>query len=773
MFDCSMYKKQMKIMKWIAVGMILCFSAGQSAFAQADRIIQAMEDGNFKRALKLAEDAEEDSDLRKDPEIYFLKAEVILELMKDKFYHSKNPESLKIGFKALEKGKQKNDGSIFSSYNKVVDEYVILNNEEAYSSYKINKYLKAASIYEKSYELNQNPTSYFWVGKCTIIAGDTSIGETYYKETMNYCRTLSDSGDKPNPEFVEIYIHFADKYWVKQDFDSANLYLISGRAIFGGNPRLDYYQREIAIQQIKALPPSSLMMEKVRNALFIFPTDTFFIKKENALVLFMLRNNLSNKDSASFDTMLNRFVREKLVRSNSEFLKAYLEADQFLDTKAENVIWKLVAYYGKYDHEEASNFLADRYIRQTAATLDPKDIRARYLVIIDFAAKSKSLSLANQILEHAVTIYGENVEFSGLRSSLVSSFSDKTLNTNDQGALYNLMLANKKDLKKEDEPFEKIAYAYIDALIKDREYIKAKAVVNRHFKAQPDNPVWNRKLIFIAKEDFYHNYYMTKVREEEVAGMRIPGFEWNGSTSGCEAGSTNPEINQKVENRINYFRRQAGVPTIYLDPELNGWCQEAALIFETNKKINHELTPKWSCYTDAGAQAAKYSLLTEGAHTTVAVTSFFADNRNPSVGNRRWLLYPNGKALGHGSTTNYCAIWALDDSGNVDTNKYKDQFVAWPPEGYVPKMMAFNFWSFSLDQDLTDATVSMTENSKIISTKIMESYKGYGLPTLVWQPGIDLSEIKEDRVFHIAVTLINGRRYDYDVRIMDFDPVGY
>jgi hypothetical protein len=764
----------MSRVKQLFIGVLLVFFVGiSSVFGQVERIEQAIEDGNYRRALKIALDSEEDKEFKKDPEVYFMKAEIILELMKDEFYLRKNPESLKIGFKALEKGKRKNEGFIFSAYDEVVDGYIKLNNELAATAYKVNKYLKAAQIYQKSYNLNGDLYSYFWVGKTTIMSGDTALGETYYTNVVDLSIASKDSNTAVEPEFVDAFIHYADKYWLKNDYDSANIYLNQGRRIFGKNPRLDYYTTEIAKQQIDNIPPSNLMMEKIKTTLAIFPTDTFFIQKENALYLYLLRNHLKNDDLQAFDTMLKEFVTQKVERQKSEFLMAYKQYDQFTDSKEENVLWKLISYYSKFDHIDASNFLVDRYIRQTANSDSEEDIKNRYVVIADYAAKSKSLALATQILQNASKIYGESSQISGIRKSLISKNSDKELETQDLGGLYTLLMAENSDLSAVDEDLQIQIVKYIDALVKDKLYVAAKSVVSKHYQAQPDNPIWIQKLKFIAKEDFYYSYYMTKIREEVVAGMKIPGFEWNGDAYNCDAGVIDADVHQKVEDRINYFRRQSGLGSVYLDRELNTWCQEAALVMESNKRLNHEITPKWSCFTDEAAEAAKYSLLTEGANTTLAVTSFFADNRNPSVGNRRWLLYPNGLALGHGSTDNYCVLWALDDSGNVDSNVYKDQFVAWPPEGHIPKMMAFKHWSFSIDQDIEGASVVVRENGSMIPLKIMPTFEGYGMPTVAWVPEVSFANMKEDRIFTVEVTLRNGRKYVYTVNIMNFEAEGY
>lgn len=762
----------MKNIQKLSFLVLLLVVGSMMSFGQADRIQLAIEDGNLKRALKLAEDSEEDPLYKKNPEIYFLKAQVYFNIIRDPFLSSKYPDALKMGIKALEKGKYKADGEFFPEYLPLVDSFVMLSNEEGAADYRINKYTGAIKSYKTSFELNGDMSAVYWIGKCWLMQQDTMLGEEEYNKVIVWANEQHAKGLEAFPVMSESYVYFADKYWRKQQFDSANLYLESARKVFGGNPRIDYFQKEVTKQQIANLPPSSLMMEKIKYILNFFPTDTLFIKKENALYLYLLRIHYDNRDTAQLDTMLKEFTVQKVDRHKSKMVNQFKRSDQFIEEKPENVLWQLVKYYSKFDYPEISNYIAHKYIKATSKENSPAMLQARYEVIIDYAAKSHSLKLANQLILQAESLYGTNASLSNLRTSLISKNRDKKLTTSEQGALYS-MLMHKADLSKLPEDVQKIVVTYMESLVKDKEYRLAKKVILKHIKAQPDNPIWENKLDYMAKEDFYNNYYMTRVREEMVAGMKVGGYTWNGSKATCNPGEIDDDIQQKVEDRINYFRRQAGVPDIYLDPELNAWCQKAALMMEANKALSNTPDSRWSCYSEEGAHAARNSLLTKTATTSLAVTYFIADNNNSSVGMRRWLLYPNSLALGHGSTENACAIWASDDSGSMDSNVYKEKFVAWPPEGNLPKMMVFRYWSFSIDQELKGSKVTMTIDGKPVPLVLQPYEEGHRLSTIVWEPDFSFKSITSDTKVTVTVTIPNGRRYSYIVKVMDFDPIGY
>lgn len=763
-------------MKWnqlknLAVLFLLLMSGLANAQSpEIKKMKQAMEDENYKRVQKIFDASMEDSKLRKNPELYLLHAAALYELMKDPYYLKKNPDAFKEAMKMVTKAKALDkDEEVFFDYEDLVDKYVEVNNMLGKEYYDINKYGKARRTYRQSYSLNGNLHAYYMEALAALKAIDTTFAEEQYDKLIvkyddEFRRTEVSKGFEIDP-----YLYFVDKYWNRARYDSANYYLESARKIFGSQERLDYFQMEVAKAQIASLPPSSLMMEVIQRNLNYFPRDSFLIYKENALYLYMIRTALSTQQYIKADTMISQMAKSKVLRSTTDLAPDFKIIDAFYESKFENVIWKLCSYYFKYDHVQAGEYTADMYIRATTQDTTIEALQSRWSVIIDYAAKKKSLSLGYQLLSQAKRLHPEAEMFSTLEQSLADYYKGKTLESKDLGSLRSMLI----NLNDYNEDYNTIASTYIDQLVKAKNYRKAKSVIMFEAQREPESKVWERKKVYLAKEDFFYSYYETRIVEETVAGMQVNGFEWNGKTYECNEGTLDQDIQDKVEARINYFRRNAGLVDIYLDPELNGWCQKAALMMESNKRLNHEPQKKWSCFTDEGATAAKYSLLTTGAHTTRAVTSFFADNRNPSVGNRRWLLYPNGKAFGHGSTTNYAVIWALDDSGNVDTNQFKNQFVSWPPEGYIPKMMAFRYWSFSLSQDLKGATVEVFENEQPVAIKQQDLVVGYGMNTLVWEPQTSFKEMTADRKFHVVVKLTNGRIYEYDVIVMDFEAKGY
>ena len=184
---------------------------------------------------------------------------------------------------------------------------------------------------------------------------------------------------------------------------------------------------------------------------------------------------------------------------------------------------------------------------------------------------------------------------------------------------------------------------------------------------------------------------------------------WTGQVSTCAAGDVSAAWRAAVQARINWFRGMAGVPDgVVFNPGWNAQNQQAALMMSANRTLNHNPPNSWACYTASGAQAAGNSnicyLLGFGNEDPGCVQAYVSDNgtNNQPVGHRRWLLFPQSTTMGAGDVsetgTNGRAnsIWVIDPStGSLPRPATRDNFVAWPPKGYVPYQAVYPRWSIS------------------------------------------------------------------------------
>jgi len=274
-----------------------------------------------------------------------------------------------------------------------------------------------------------------------------------------------------------------------------------------------------------------------------------------------------------------------------------------------------------------------------------------------------------------------------------------------------------------------------------------------------------------------------------AASENVP-FPWSGTVTNCDAGTTTAELRDAVVRRINYFRAMAGVPAmIALDDAYSAKCQQAALIMAANNSLSHTPPPSWHCYSAAGDEAARHADLALASFGPESITEYIEDfgAGNALLGHRRWILYPQTQKMGTGDLptdgTNSLAAnatWVIDGHYGGPRPPTREEFVAWPPPGFVPVQLVFPRWSFAVGGgDFGAAGVAVTRNGVPIATVLEELHDGYGENTLVWyfdgmdvnQPWILPEGSLSEATYQVAVTnvLVGGSTRDYSYQVSAFD----
>jgi hypothetical protein len=301
-----------------------------------------------------------------------------------------------------------------------------------------------------------------------------------------------------------------------------------------------------------------------------------------------------------------------------------------------------------------------------------------------------------------------------------------------------------------------------------------------------------------------NSWYDTSSRETvrttylaAIAGTNDTPIGWTGSINGCVAGTTSQAYRDAVIARVNWFRSMAGVPgTVALDPALNSKAQQAALMMSANRTLSHFPPSYWSCYTIEGAEAAGKSNLCwiSGISSDPGCVSLYMVDHgasNTPVGHRRWILYPWTTTMGTGDVaqtgdgvapsgypfTN--ALWVVPTTAGQPRPATRNEFVAWPPPGYVPYETVYPRWSFSLSgADFTNATVTMSRGGVPVLVVPEQLSQGYGENTLVWvADGMDANQRTnwpqpaQDTTLRVSISnvLVAGvpRNFVYDVIIFN------
>lgn len=263
-----------------------------------------------------------------------------------------------------------------------------------------------------------------------------------------------------------------------------------------------------------------------------------------------------------------------------------------------------------------------------------------------------------------------------------------------------------------------------------------------------------------------------------------PSTDWNGNHNSCDAGDTSDEFKLGVMMRINYYRAMAGVPEIIgFNEEYNRKAQETALMMSVKGLLSHEPTPDWTCYTQDGKEGANSSNLFLGYYGTQAIDGYIADNGsgNYAVGHRRWVLHPPTQHMGTGDipqTPGYPAanaLWVFDPNVWGPRPSTRDDFVAWPPPGYVPYQVIFPRWSFSYpNADFSSTQVSMNLEGEDITLYVQPLVpNSYGENTIVWEPVLTFPRPpSRDYVHNVSLTnvVINGTPHNFTYQVIIFDP---
>ena len=152
--------------------------------------------------------------------------------------------------------------------------------------------------------------------------------------------------------------------------------------------------------------------------------------------------------------------------------------------------------------------------------------------------------------------------------------------------------------------------------------------------------------------DDYNNVYLT-------SAVSTADLGWTGSVATCTPGTTSALSKTNTINRINYFRKLAGLSnTVILDQNAHeANCQAAALIMDANDNLSHSPPNNWSCWTQAGSNGAGSSNLALGAHASGAISLYMIDpgSGNEPAGHRRWILNSRATKFGTGSTSSTAA----------------------------------------------------------------------------------------------------------------------
>ncbi len=206
-------------------------------------------------------------------------------------------------------------------------------------------------------------------------------------------------------------------------------------------------------------------------------------------------------------------------------------------------------------------------------------------------------------------------------------------------------------------------------------------------------------------------------------------------TNPYSMGEVRADMQQNALNRMNAYRRLAGLAPVSINSNYTKLAQAASVVNATNDMMTHFPTKPADMpnglYND-GYEGASHSNIacymgyqSKTGPLTFSVDLWMEDSDEYNIdklGHRRWVINPTMKATGFGcatatSTWVHTAMYAFDNSAT--SSDY--DFISWPPSGYMPNDTAFftpaHAWSISLNpskyniNDLSQVEVEI-EDSK-------------------------------------------------------------
>ncbi|MFH6602879.1 CAP domain-containing protein [Maribacter algicola] len=270
----------------------------------------------------------------------------------------------------------------------------------------------------------------------------------------------------------------------------------------------------------------------------------------------------------------------------------------------------------------------------------------------------------------------------------------------------------------------------------------------------------------LAALKLYNDYYL-------VATTTNDDTEWTGDEPSCDPGNIPQGVKDKILMRLMYFRKASGLHNEIIENLTKSEkAQQAALMMYANNQLEHFPPESWKCYSAHGKDGAGNSLLAMSKNAE-AIDTYIRDqgSANGPVGHRRWLLWPRLQEIGLGNTEASNAIWVLGNPGSPPTDA--PDFIAWPPEGYVPNRLVYPRWSFSIqDADFTETQISMKDSKgNSVQLSVEELDNAYGDRTIVWVPeGVNTNSAK-DELYQVTLenVKVNDESHDFEYSVILFD----
>ena len=240
-------------------------------------------------------------------------------------------------------------------------------------------------------------------------------------------------------------------------------------------------------------------------------------------------------------------------------------------------------------------------------------------------------------------------------------------------------------------------------------------------------------------------------------------------------------VRAKQLQKINYYRELVGgLNPVILEDVKNSQTMAAVLMYEAESNFSHctgangAPCDTWACTSADAIEAASksnigFSFPNWNIESPIDLYMRDDGDFNEAVAHRRWILYSRAQEMGIATSTRYNAMYVIDDFAATSTY---DEFIAYPPAGFMPQPLVPNRWSFGIpNADFSNATVTVTTSADelIPNTIIEQNITFFADNSIVWEPSGILTNETTDMAYTITISNIENApqsRYTYTTTII-------
>ena len=233
-------------------------------------------------------------------------------------------------------------------------------------------------------------------------------------------------------------------------------------------------------------------------------------------------------------------------------------------------------YWEKEDRTEVfeiSKVLTESLVRLHLKTFRNINTEQHTAKIVESLLKANNLEYSGILLANFQIIYPGNDKYNKLENEFAEQVISNLEKTSES------IYRDLRYLRKWEKLFPKneilrnfqnnFSVELIQKYINSEKFSEAGDLLRYAIEKYPDNiKIWELQRRWLEK-DYLINYKRSNVSLKQL--------NWKGSFDECDPGTLSAIVHDKFLQRLNYFRRLAGIPDkCVLSDELNGYCQAAA-----------------------------------------------------------------------------------------------------------------------------------------------------------------------------------------------------